>query len=74
MLIARAGIPFGIYLAFKWDLGLHGLWIGLTVSLVYSATFGTLISYRTDWDTERRRVSDRLEADNKRRSKRDPED
>ncbi|KAF7348491.1 RNA helicase [Mycena venus] len=59
------GIPFGAYLAFNWDLGLHGLWIGLTVSLVYCAVFGTLLCVRTDWDREVRKVVARINAENK---------
>lgn len=44
---------------------LHGLWIGLTISLVYSAAAGVLISLRTDWDREVEKVRIRLEADKK---------
>ncbi|KAK7046858.1 RNA helicase, partial [Favolaschia claudopus] len=59
------GIPFGAYLAFTWDYGLHGLWIGLTVSLVYCAVFGTLLCVRTDWDREVRKVVARINAERK---------
>ncbi|KAJ7698727.1 MATE efflux family protein [Mycena rosella] len=61
------GIPFGAWLAFTWDFGLHGLWIGLTVSLVYCAVFGTLLCVRTDWDREVRKVVARINAENKTR-------
>ncbi|RPD65257.1 MATE efflux family protein [Lentinus tigrinus ALCF2SS1-7] len=59
------GIPFGIWLAFWHDMKLHGLWIGLTVSLVYSAAFGIWICLRANWDREVEKVRIRLEADNK---------
>ncbi|KAF8217805.1 mate-domain-containing protein [Mycena galopus ATCC 62051] len=58
------GIPFGAFLAFNLKFGLHGLWIGLTVSLVYCAVFGTLLCVRTDWDREVRKVVTRIDAEN----------
>lgn len=42
-------------------MGIHGLWIGLTVSLVHCSFFGTLLCVRTDWDREVRKVMKRLE-------------
>ena len=44
---------------------LHGLWVGLTISLVYSAAAGVWISLRTDWEREVEKVRVRLEADRK---------
>ncbi|TFY73399.1 hypothetical protein EWM64_g10613, partial [Hericium alpestre] len=46
------GIPFGLWLTFKKDMGLHGLWIGLTVSLVYCAVFASYLCLKTDWERE----------------------
>ena len=59
------GIPFGIWLAFSHDYALVGLWIGLTVSLVYAAGFGVWICLRTDWDYQVQKVRERLAADKK---------
>ncbi|KAG6915212.1 hypothetical protein DXG01_012683 [Tephrocybe rancida] len=59
------GIPFGMYLAFHYDMQLHGLWIGLTVSLVYCSFFGTLLCLRTDWDREVAKVRSRLDEQDK---------
>jgi MATE family multidrug resistance protein len=67
--LSETGIPFGIWLAFSRGTGLHGLWYGLTVSLVYSAFVGVWLSLRTDWVREVRKVEERLEGD-----KRDPRD
>jgi len=58
------GIPFGMWLAFKHDMALHGLWIGLTVSLIYCAAIGVMISLKTDWEREVQKVRARLEKDN----------
>ncbi|KAF7291886.1 RNA helicase [Mycena indigotica] len=55
------GIPLGAALAFNAGMGLHGLWIGLTFSLVYCAVFGSLLCLRTDWDREVRKVVARIE-------------
>jgi len=52
-----------MYLAFKQDLELWGLWIGLTVALVFSGVVGSLTVLRADWDYEVTKVMDRLEGD-----------
>jgi len=57
------GIPIGLWLAFRCNMGLHGLWWGLTVSLVYSATVGVWLGLKTDWNREVQKVQKRLEAD-----------
>ncbi|KAH0581706.1 hypothetical protein H2248_011392 [Termitomyces sp. 'cryptogamus'] len=57
------GIPFGIWLAFSCDMKLHGLWIGLTVSLVYCSFFGTLLCFRTDWNREVWKVMQRIKEE-----------
>ena len=44
-------------------MGLHGLWFGLTVSLIYSATIGVWLGLKTDWNKEVQKVQKRLEAD-----------
>ena len=46
---------------------LHGLWYGLTISLVYCAVLGTIICLRSDWDHEVNKVMDRLKAEDKAR-------
>ena len=62
--LTALGIPFGAWLAFNWDFGLHGLWIGLTVSLVYCSVFGTILCLRTDWNHEVDKVVARINAEN----------
>lgn len=42
---------------------LQGLWIGLTVSLVYCAFFGVWLCLVTDWEREVQKVMDRLAKD-----------
>ena len=59
------GIPFGVWLAFKAGLELAGLWVGLTVSLVYCAVIGVYVCLRTEWAHEVQKVLDRLAKDKK---------
>jgi MATE family multidrug resistance protein len=61
------GIPLGFFFTFKLQYGLHGLWMGLTFSLVYCAAFGTWFCVRTDWDREVQKVQDRLKEEDKMR-------
>ncbi|KAI9444208.1 MATE efflux family protein [Lactarius indigo] len=58
-----AGIPIGVWLAFRRNMGLHGLWYGLTLSLVYGSAGGVWIGLKTDWVREVQKVQRRLEAD-----------
>ncbi|KAK0446870.1 MATE efflux family protein [Armillaria borealis] len=75
LLNLSVGIPLGILLTFKAGMGLHGLWYGLTVSLIYCAVFGTLLCVRTDWDHEVAKVMARLkEEDKKQRMEMDAEE
>jgi multidrug resistance protein, MATE family len=66
------GLPLGAAMTFpSWPfpsiaMGLHGLWIGLTISLVYSALFGTILCFRTNWDAEVVKVRKRLEKEKER--------
>lgn len=59
------GIPFGVWLAFSRDMQLRGLWIGLTVSLIFTAGWGVYLCLRADWNKEVRKVMNRIEAENK---------
>jgi multidrug resistance protein, MATE family len=55
-------------LAFERGYGLHGLFIGVTVSLIYCAGWGTYLCLGTDWEKEVRKVEKRIanERDRKR--------
>jgi MATE family multidrug resistance protein len=53
----------GIYLAFKQDMKLWGLWIGLSIALVFTSVIGGLIILWADWDHEVKKVMERLESD-----------
>ncbi|KAJ3725316.1 mate-domain-containing protein [Lentinula raphanica] len=46
--------------------GLRGLWIGLTVSLVYCAVIGTALCLATDWKHELDKVQARVQAEDRR--------
>ena len=59
------GIPFGVFLTFKHDMGLQGLWVGITVALVYGAAVSLWLCLRSDWEKEVKKVKERLEVDKK---------
>lgn len=59
------GIPFGLWLTFKQDMKLAGLWCGLTAALLYTSTLSIWICLRTDWKREVEKVAERLAVDNK---------
>jgi MATE family, multidrug and toxin extrusion protein len=57
------GIPLGLYLAFTRDMKIIGLWVGLTVALVYCAVVGVWLCVRADWDAEVQKVRNRVERE-----------
>ncbi|KAG1735591.1 mate-domain-containing protein [Suillus paluster] len=59
------GIPFGIWLTFKKDMGLVGLWVGITVALIYCSAWGIYLCITADWKKEVRKVLDRLAVETK---------
>jgi MATE family multidrug resistance protein len=50
-------------MAFQRNMGLHGLWYGLTLALVFGSVGGVWIALKTDWSREVQKVQRRLEAD-----------
>ena len=67
------GIPFGVWLAFKRDADLLGLWVGLTVALVYESLVSVWICLRTDWGYQVEKVRARLAAEHKAGARADAE-
>ncbi|KAH7882453.1 hypothetical protein F5I97DRAFT_1931629 [Phlebopus sp. FC_14] len=58
------GIPLGLYLAFSLHMALPGLWLGLTLALIYSSTVGLWIGVlRADWAEEAIRAKGRVGGD-----------
>lgn len=43
------GLPLGCFLAFTWDWGVEGLWMGMTVGLLLIAVGGTTLVAKSDW-------------------------
>lgn len=59
------GIPIGLIITFwypEWNLGLLGLWIGLSIALLYTSVIGLWYSLRTDWSDEVEKTKLRLKA------------
>lgn len=67
------GIPFGIWLAFNQHWNLLGLWIGLTIALIYESLISSWICLTTDWDRQVEKVQLRLAAEHKAGLKQDAE-
>ncbi|KAG6919139.1 hypothetical protein DXG01_008946 [Tephrocybe rancida] len=57
------GLPFGAWLAFNCQWNLQGLWIGVTVALLYCSIIGTTICLKTDWQQEVERAKARIEKE-----------
>ncbi|KIO11262.1 hypothetical protein M404DRAFT_127956 [Pisolithus tinctorius Marx 270] len=57
------GLPIGLWLTFKRDLGLFGLWWGLNLAMAYATSIGLYLCFTTDWDKEVERVVARLAVD-----------
>jgi len=60
------GLPLGVFLAFKLQYGLRGMWMSLTFALACCGVIGTWISLRADWNVEVQKVQDRLKEEDKR--------
>lgn len=59
------GIPIGLIITFwypEWNLGLLGLWIGLSIALAYCSVVGLWYSLRTDWSDEVEKTRLRLKS------------
>ena len=57
------GIPIGLVLTFaipQWKLGLLGLWLGLSLALLWTSCVGLILCARTKWEEEVGRAKDRL--------------
>lgn len=57
------GCPFGLWLTFKQQFGLYGLWWDLNLALTFAASLGVYIRLSTDWQKEVETVMARLELD-----------
>ncbi|KAL0453503.1 UNVERIFIED_CONTAM: protein DETOXIFICATION 16 [Sesamum latifolium] len=54
------GIPLGVVLAFVLHLGGKGLWIGIIAAVFAQTFFLSIITIRTNWETEARKASARV--------------
>jgi MATE family multidrug resistance protein len=56
------GLPFGLWLCFtpKYDLGLIGIWIGLSIALGYGSVVSATLVWRANWVRAVERVRERL--------------
>ncbi|TPX55066.1 hypothetical protein PhCBS80983_g05634 [Powellomyces hirtus] len=54
------GLPLGLTTAFKFGMGLTGLWLGLTVGLISVSTITLVIIWNMSWGKEAERARDRI--------------
>jgi MATE family multidrug resistance protein len=53
------------------DIGVMGLWMGITVALVYCSAWGTYLCISADWQKEVRKALGRLAFDSKNQAEED---
>lgn len=63
------GVPLGILLGFKFQLGVQGIWSGMIGGLAMQTAILTWVTLRTNWDKEVEKAQDRLEMWNEKSDK-----
>ncbi|RLN62383.1 hypothetical protein BBJ28_00021788 [Nothophytophthora sp. Chile5] len=43
------GLPFGVYLAFRMEMGVEGMWLGLTAGIFFGCIVSLVKIWETDW-------------------------
>ncbi|KAI5994534.1 MATE efflux family protein [Pisolithus marmoratus] len=59
----RQAFPLALWLTFKRDFGLFGLWWGLNLAMIFATSIGLYLCLTTDWDKEVEKVVARLAVD-----------
>uniref|UniRef100_A0A5B6YRB7 Protein DETOXIFICATION n=1 Tax=Davidia involucrata TaxID=16924 RepID=A0A5B6YRB7_DAVIN len=54
------GIPIGVLLAYVFDLEVQGIWTGMICGVVAQTLVLSFITWRTDWDEQVKKASERL--------------
>uniref|UniRef100_A0A2P2JEC6 Uncharacterized protein n=1 Tax=Rhizophora mucronata TaxID=61149 RepID=A0A2P2JEC6_RHIMU len=54
------GVPTGILLGYVADLQVKGLWIGLLSGVVMQSVILSYLIWRTDWDEQVKKASERV--------------
>ncbi|KAF3608660.1 hypothetical protein DY000_02051562 [Brassica cretica] len=56
------GIPLGLILTYVFHLGVKGLWSGMLAGIAIQTAILCYIIYRTDWELEVKKTSERMKA------------
>lgn len=56
------GIPLGLTLGYKLNLGVEGIWYGMLLGTVVQTLILFLMTYRTDWNKEASDAGDRIKT------------
>ncbi|KAK9051814.1 hypothetical protein SSX86_028442 [Deinandra increscens subsp. villosa] len=54
------GVPLGSLLAFKFDLGVKGIWSGMLGGMTMQTIILLWVTFRTDWNVEVKKTRDRV--------------
>ncbi|KAK9090304.1 hypothetical protein Sjap_023481 [Stephania japonica] len=54
------GIPLGLLLAYKFNYGIQGIWLGMISGTVAQTCILLILTYRTNWDKEASVAEDRI--------------
>ncbi|ERN17620.1 protein DETOXIFICATION 33 [Amborella trichopoda] len=54
------GLPIGVLLGFKFNLGVKGFWLGMVVGSLLQTVILTLIIFRANWGREASRADERI--------------
>ncbi|XP_026440208.1 protein DETOXIFICATION 29-like isoform X3 [Papaver somniferum] len=57
------GLPIGVFMAFKLNWGLEGLWVGTQIGMCLQTIVLIIMCWRADWDKEVQLSKDRVSED-----------
>ncbi|CAN6464406.1 unnamed protein product [Victoria cruziana] len=56
------GLPLGLLMGYKFNLGVKGIWVGLTIGVALQSLILFVITYRTNWNKEASAASERIKV------------
>ncbi|CAN6464403.1 unnamed protein product [Victoria cruziana] len=56
------GLPLGLLMGYKFNLGVKGIWVGMTIGVALQSLILFVITYRTNWNKEASAASERIKV------------